>query len=110
MPSHKRRTTSNSGNSDKSKKTATSKNNESSSQTSAPSFVLDGNPPNDELKRLGGLLNAALQRLARLEAQGPLNHLSLYKGAWRQQLGNQRRRISQLQEAINAANKPRKDS
>lgn len=104
VTSRKRRTSSKSGPSEASAKKGTSSRKGGISRTAAASFeeIFGKGLDNPETQRLRRLRLAEEGRLASLEAE-PEPTLAIYRHRHRQRLGNARRRIRQLQEAIEAA-------
>lgn len=102
MTSHKRRTTSKSGSSEKSTKTAPSRPNKPLSAGATASFdqVFGAPEPKDpEKQRLEALLFEAQQRLSRLRMT-PVPHLALYRQRHLAKLSRETAHIRNLEEAI----------
>lgn len=96
--SSKRRTTSKSGASRTSRKAETSGSTDSSSPTAAPSFVLDGRPPNHQVLRLAELINAARARY-RAHQELPEPRLPLYRIRHRNRSSALKLALRRLEEA-----------
>jgi len=99
MASSKHRSTTKSTSSARLTTKATSRRSENSSRTAAPSFVLDGNPPDPEKRRMEDLLLSARTRLERLEAT-PVPRLAFHRKMHLQRLAQLRRHIAMVQEAL----------
>lgn len=97
--SRKRRTTSKSGSSARSTKSDSAEVARSSSQTAAPSFVLDGSPPPEGHQRYLKLLSAAEGRLMQLLTRDvPKN--ALLRARHKQAVAKERRLIASLNELL----------
>lgn len=102
MPSSKRHTTSNSGNSAKSRKKATSRPRSTSSQTAPASFEEvfgKETPKNPRIERLLAQLADATERLREANMQ-PVPTVALYRTRALQRLARLRKHCLDLQEAI----------
>lgn len=97
--SPKRRTTTKSGNSATSRKTATSSRTWNSPPTAAPSFELDGQPPNPLKARYDTLLAAAKDRLHNL-LQEPEPKNGLLRARHKQRIAKERKQILNLLELL----------
>lgn len=97
--STKRHTISKSGSSAKSTRTAKHTANQSSSQIAAPSFELDGRPPDHARKRYQELLNASEQRLTKALTETPPQN-ALLRARWKQRIAKERRQIGNLKELL----------
>lgn len=95
----KRHTTSKSGASGRSKKRGTSPAGRNSSQTSAPSFALDGTPPDPEKARWLRLRQACIARIAALLTK-PEPRQALLRDRHKQKLAYERRYLRQIDEMI----------
>lgn len=106
MPSPKRRTISNSGNSGSSTKTPAQSSKKGNSSATAPASFeqVFGRPTSNqaEITKLEGLLHAAQTRLSGLRAQ-PEPTLALYRSRHRGKLGKEIQNIRAIEEALKAA-------
>jgi len=99
MPSHKRHTTSSSGESRRSTTKDTSTKADSSSRTVRPSLELDGRPPNPQLDQLKRQLHNKREALT-AHNQGTMPRNKLLAIRWRQRAQRLQRELTLLEEAV----------